>query len=125
LLIDSRGWWPSMPRPRLNPTDEQRRLVKSLAAFGTPHEEICNILNIRSPKTLRKHFRAELDRGAAEANSNVARTLYKMATSGEHQAATFFWLKCRAGWKERRTVEPIATAAPPFVVAKEQGGQLR
>jgi hypothetical protein len=108
-----------MPRPKLNPTEDQRRLVKSLAAFGTRHEKTARMVNIRSPKTLRKHFRGELDRGAAEANANVARTLYQMATSGEQPAATLFWLKTRAGWRERPSFEPAtAVAPPPFIVAK-------
>lgn len=62
-----------MPRPKLNPTEEQRRLVKSLAAMGTLQSDIAKMIGIRSPKTLRKHFRMELDRGALEANSNVPR----------------------------------------------------
>ena len=108
-----------MPRPKMNPTDEQRRLVKSLAAVGTPQAGIGSMVGIRSEKTLRKHFREELDRGSAEANANVGRTLYQMATSGQHPAATIFWLKCRAGWNERSTVEPAAIKPPNFVVTQE------
>ena len=63
-----------MPRPRLKPTDEQRRLVKSLAAMGTPHTDIARKIGLRSPKTLRKHFRKELEMGAMEANYRVAQT---------------------------------------------------
>src|SRR6202040_2044269 len=81
-------WSSDMPRPKLNPSDEDRRLVKSLAAVGTRQEDIARMAHIRSTKTLRKHFREELDRGAIESNANVARTLYQMATSGEHPATT-------------------------------------
>ena len=105
-----------MPRPRLQPSEEQRRLVKSLAAMGNKQEDIARILGIRSPKTLRKHYRQELDRGALEANHNVAQTLYKMATSGQRPAATMFWLKARAGWRERTTSGQEMQAMPPFVV---------
>ena len=112
-----------MPRPKLRPTDEQRRLVKSLSAYGVPQEQIANRIEIRSPKTLRKYFREELDGGALEANSNVARTLYKMATSGNHPSATMFWLRNRAGWKERPMNEMAPTLPPPFIVAQEQGVQ--
>ena len=66
-----------MARPRFHPSDEQRRQVKSMAAFGMRETEIARLIGIRSPKTLRKHFRAELGRGAAEANGNVANALYK------------------------------------------------
>jgi hypothetical protein len=114
-----------MPRPRFTPTEEQRRLVKSLSAYGVPQEQIAWRIDIRSAKTLRKHFRKELDGGALEANTSVVQTLYKMATSGEHPGATVFWLKCRAGWKESHTSEPIAVSPPPFIVAKEEGVQLQ
>jgi len=112
-----------MPRPRIKPSAEQRRLVKSLSAFGVPQEQIARRIGIRSNKTLRKHFREELDRGTLEANTNVAQTLYKMATSGKDAIATLFWLKSRAGWKERPSFESQPLPPPPFVVAKEEGGR--
>jgi hypothetical protein len=114
-----------MPRPRFTPTEEQRRLVKSLSACGVQHEQIGRRIDIRSAKTLRKHFREELDAGALEANTSVVQTLYKMATSGKHPMATMFWLKCRAGWRESRTLEPIPVSLPPFIVSKEEGVQLQ
>jgi hypothetical protein len=111
-----------MARPRTKPTAEDRRLVKSLAAYGVPQDQIASRIGIRSAKTLRKYFREELDRGIVDANASVAQTLYKMATSGNEPAATLFWLKCRAGWKERASAD-LATIAPsPFIVAKEPGG---
>ena len=113
-----------MPRPKLNPTDEQRRKVKSLAAMGTPHDEIAKVVNIRSAKTLRKHFRLELDQGATEANAIVGGTLFQMAKSGDCPAATIFWMKCRAGWKERSSFEPAPpAAAPPFIVTMPERNQ--
>jgi len=109
-----------MPRPRFKQTAEQRRLVKSLSAFGVPQEQIAGRIGIRS---LRNHFREELDRGILEANTNVAHTLYKMATSGKDPITTLFWLKSRAGWKERPTFESRPLPPPPFVVAQEEGVQ--
>ena len=111
-----------MPRPRFTPTPEQRRLVKSLAAYGTPQELIARRLGIRSPKTLRKHFRQELDDGILEANAKVAQTMYEMATSGEHPTATMFWLRTRNGWRDSYSVEARSITPPPFIVAKEEGG---
>jgi hypothetical protein len=112
-----------MPRPKLKPTTEQRRLVKSLSAFGVAQELIALKIGIRSAKSLRKYFRQELDQGTLEANAKVMQTLLQMATSGQHPAATFFWLKCRAGWRERSHFESTPTEPPPFVVAKEEGVQ--
>lgn len=108
-----------MPRPKLNPTEEQRRKVKALSACGTPHDKIAEMLGIRSPKTLRKHYRSELDLGALEANAKVASTLFQMATSGEHPTASMFWLKCRAGWTDRPAADMNNVPPPPFIVAQE------
>src|ERR1700730_7368797 len=105
-----------MPRPRFIPTDEQRRLVKSLAAIGTKQCDIAPLVGVRSEKTLRKHFREELDRGELEANGKVAQALYQMATSGKNVAAMMVWLKCRAGWKERQHVSHTPSVLPAFTV---------
>jgi hypothetical protein len=110
-----------MPRPKFNPTEEQRRLVKAFSAYGIPQEQIARRIGIRSTKTLREHFRKELAEGISDATFNVSQTLYKMAMSGKNIVATLFWLKCRAGWKERSVLELASIAPPPFIVAKEQG----
>lgn len=106
-----------MPRPSLKPTEKQRELVKSMAAFGIRQEDIARKIGIRSPKTLRKYFRQELTDGATDANYNVAKSLYHKALGGDTYAAQF-WLKCRAGWRDQPSfVAPVAP--PPFIVAKE------
>ena len=113
-----------MSRPQFVPTPEQRGRVKSMAAIGTPHEQIALKIGIRSAKTLRKHFRHELDLGVTDANNTVGAKLYEMAKSGNHLAATIFWMKVRAGWRERPAFEPASGPPPPFIVAIEQkGGQ--
>jgi hypothetical protein len=53
------------------------------------------MVGVRSPKTLRKHFQAELSSGMAEANAVVARVAYEMAVSGRFPAMSFFWTKCQ------------------------------
>jgi len=78
-----------MPRPQLHPTDEQRKMVKSLAAFGLTQYQVAGIIGIRSPKTLRKYFRAELDLGDLEGYAKVQQTHFQMATDGEHVFAIF------------------------------------
>jgi hypothetical protein len=112
-----------MPRPKLKPTQEQRSQVKSFAAFGIPHEDIAKVIGIKSPKTLRKHFRQELDLGAIEANARVAQALIKMATSGKCPAATIFFLKSRARWTEQPAPEPALIRLPDFVVVEDAGGE--
>ncbi|MBI0535675.1 hypothetical protein D9599_08825 [Roseomonas sp. KE2513] len=91
------------------PTEEQRRTVRVMAGFGIPQPDIATLLEI-DPKTLRVHFRRELDRGSVEATVKVAQTLYQMATSGQNTAASIFWMKARAGWREKHEV--VLSAKP-------------
>ena len=111
-----------MPRPKLHPTEAQRLTVKSLAACGIRQEAIAAKIGIRSPETLRKYYRQELASGVTEANYQVAKSLYDKAIEGDTYAAQF-WLRCRAGWKDRSAYEPQAAPPPPFVVAKDDGVQ--
>lgn len=107
-----------MPRPTFEPTEEQRRQVKLLTAFGNTQQQVASLLQL-SDRTLRKHFRAELDHGTAEANSQIAQALFKKAKDG-NTTAQIFWLKSRAGWRERRDSTNAAPAAAPFIVSKER-----
>ena len=94
-----------MSRPAFRPTDEQRRMVKSMAAYGIRQDEIAATISV-STKTLRRRFRQELDRGATEANTQVGQTMYQMAISGKSPVSTMFWLRCRAGWGSERGGRP-------------------
>jgi predicted transcriptional regulator len=96
------------------PTDDQRRLVRALSGFGVTHDDIARQVGCE-PKTLRKHFRDELDRGSVEATAKVAQSLFQMATTGKNVAAAIFWMKCRGGWREKTQVEH--TGLPRFVVS--------
>ena len=85
-------------------------MVKSLAGCGLKQEHIAPLLGLASTTTLRKYFREELERGPVEAQANVRRTLFKLATSGRNPAATMYWLKTRARWSEKgKTPEPVDT----------------
>ena len=112
-----------MPRPKLKFSDEERSKVKYRAAMGVPQEKIAQMMG-HTAKSLRKHFRQELDIGAAEANCQVAQSLFKNAVAGD-VPSEIFWLKTRAGWQERPAFEPASVPPPPFIVTKETGGQQR
>jgi hypothetical protein len=86
------------------PSAEQRRTVRAMAGFGVPQDDIAVFLDV-DPKTLRKHFRLELDRGSIEATTKVAQSLFRMATEGNNVAAAIFWMKARAGWSEKQRIE--------------------
>ena len=70
-----------------------------MSACGIIEANIAQVLGI-DPKTLRKHFREELDNAAIKANAKVAATLFAAATSGRDLAATIFWMKVRLRWQE-------------------------
>jgi hypothetical protein len=93
----------NMSRPEHVPTQQTRSFVETMAACGIPQEGIARAIGI-DPKTLRKHYEAELDSAEDKANANVAGNLYKIATSTkptrETVAAAMFWLRCRAGWRD-------------------------
>ena len=113
-----------MPRPKLKPTDEQRKKVKMLAAVGTSHENIARLIGIRSPKTLRKHYREELDRGVVEANAIVAGALFNKASNGDVPAGKF-WMINRGGWHPEPRYAPGTNQPPPFIVAQAPGGEKK
>ena len=101
------------------PTDEQRRTVRAMAGYGVPQEEIARVVRC-SPPTLRRAFRAELDTAVTEANARVAQCLYQQATTPGNIAASIFWLKARAGWREKHSLELGGPGGTPLPAAQIQ-----
>jgi hypothetical protein len=102
------------------PTAVQRKLVEEMAAYGIPEEAIARVVAI-DPKTLRQHYRDELDLGHVNANTKVARNLFTMATGTGREAVTaaIFWLKTRAGWSEYSPTLP-----KPVPLGKKEQAQV-
>ena len=73
-------------------------------------------------KTLRKHYRHELDHGHTKANAKVAENLYRKATGEGREAVTaaIFWLKARARWKEVSVHEHGGSGGEPFERQRHQ-----
>lgn len=90
-----------MSRRAHQPDIASRRQVEALAAYGIPETDISMVVGI-DPKTLRKHYRHELDFGQTKANAQVAGFLFNSARNG-NVTAQIFWLKTRARWKEGPT----------------------
>jgi hypothetical protein len=74
-------------RPSFEPTQAQRQMVEAMAGCGVPEADIAVVIGI-APKTLRKHFRAELDTGYIKATARVAGNLYRIATGSGREAVT-------------------------------------
>tara|TARA_E500000318_G_C3495241_1_gene186112 strand:- start:71 stop:358 length:288 start_codon:yes stop_codon:yes gene_type:complete len=66
-------------------------------------EQIAKIIGV-SEKTLRKHYREELELGRVKANATIGGALFNSAKEG-NTAAQIFWLKTRAGWRETNRIE--------------------
>lgn len=106
-----------MGRRAHRPEPATRRQVEALAGYGIPEAEIAGVVGIDA-KTLRKHYRPELDHGHTKANARVAENLYRKATGEGREAviAAIFWLKTRAGWKETSVTELTGKDHEPVTV---------
>ena len=110
-----------MGRRAHQPDPLQRRQVEAMAAYGVPETDIARVIGI-DPKTLRRHYRDELDTGHIKANSKVAEALFRKATTDGAQSVTaaIFWLKARAGWKETSIHAVDIDAADPIKLLMQQ-----
>lgn len=106
-------------RPSHEPSGKDRKTVECMASYGIKQEEIAAVIGVDS-KTLRAHYRNELDLSSTKANALVAQSLFAKATatkcSGPSVTAAIFWLKTRAGWKERDVHEITGADGGPIEV---------
>lgn len=100
-------------KPSYEPTDKTRAEVAALCSYAISQEEIARYLGI-CPKTLRKHYREELDNSMMKANAAVGRFLYgnatgatiaKGASHSDCVRAAMFWAKTRMGWRETNNLD--------------------
>ena len=88
-------------KPKYEPTAADRATVQNLAALGATHADIAKCIGTNGidEKTLRKHFRRELDASLMEVKALAMSKVVAAIKRGEAWAVCFF-LKCRAGWRE-------------------------
>jgi hypothetical protein len=84
-----------------------------MTGYGIRQEDIATVLDIH-PKTLRVHYRRELDTGATEANVRVVQALFKNAVTNQSVQAQVWWTKARMGWREAQEV--ALTGNTPIMV---------
>jgi hypothetical protein len=95
------------------PTDDTRKLVRSLSAVGIKYVDIAGKLDI-SDDTLVKHYKKDLENGRIDANASIGQTLFQQAKDG-NTAAAIFWLKTRAQWKETQVNELVNSDGTPLL----------
>ena len=109
-----------MARKAFNPSEEQRHLATVMSAYGIRQEDIATEVGLRSPKTLRKHFREELDHGRIGAEYKVRKTLFGLAQSGMYPAVSIYWLKLQARWHSNPVPDSQLAVIPAFVVIRDK-----
>ena len=109
-----------MANPPHAPTAESRAQVSALYSYGITQEEIARFLNI-DPKTLRLHYRDELDSAHVKANAKVGQFLFQNAsgqtlangaTHSDCVRAAMFWAKTRMGWRETQNIDHTTGGEP-------------
>lgn len=92
-----------MPNKTHEVTKATRELVSLHATMGTTQEQIADLLDI-DPKTLRKHYRKELDHSLIKANATIGGALFNKAKAGD-TSAMIFWLKTQARWSDTQRID--------------------
>lgn len=96
-------------------SNENVEIIKTLAARGLSITDIAAILKIPITTFERRladqpEIRKAIAYGRAFANSEVGRTAFEMAKSGEHPSMTMYWLNKRAGWDKDKNKETQSEA---------------
>ena len=88
--------------PAFKPTPEERKTVGMMAAMGTPQADIARTIRGKGVdvKTLKKHFKDELETAATLANAKIGGSMFNKAVAGDVQAQKY-WLSCKAGWNDK------------------------
>jgi hypothetical protein len=107
----------NMGRRAHQPDPSQRKQVETMAGLGITEPDIALLLEI-DPKTLRKHYRRELEIGHVKANAKISSNLFRMASGSGREAATcaIFWCKTRLGWRERFDHEHAGQGGGPLQI---------
>ena len=96
------------------PTEDLRALVNQMSAVGIPQISIALVIEM-DVKTLRLHYRKELDTAAIKANAKIGGTLYNKAMAGDTTAA-IWWSKTRMGWSDKVEISGPDGGAIPLSI---------
>ena len=94
--------------------------LQKYAAVGLSLDQMADLMDI-SDNTLDQRIKSDprvksaIKKGRSTAIHNVGKSAYDQAMSGKVPAMTMFYLKCRAGWREKDK-EPSAQETANHVV---------
>ena len=102
------------------PSAEHRALVENASAFGLTQSQIAAQLKM-DEKTLRKHFREELDSGKFKidmvAGGAIAASMKSKDERVRLDAAKYYTAR-RMGWKETTTQETVGKDGGPVQIQR-------
>jgi hypothetical protein len=87
---------------------QTRRVVERAVAMGLDQMQIGTLLGL-SDRSLRKHYRNELDTGFLKLVSKIGDKLIDKIEAGD-KASIFFFLKTRCGWSENGSAVNVQVA---------------
>lgn len=90
-----------MGRPKYEATPKDRSAVALMVAAGIEQDVIAGVLRINA-KTLRKHYRFEIDTSYARVKSEIAGKLIEKARAGDVHAQIYYL--STHGWSQRVVV---------------------
>ena len=94
-----------------NETDEKK--VRLMAACGMTVSQIAAVIGV-SRRTIYAHYKKLIQTAALEATAQVAGNLFQMTK--KNPAAAIFWMKTRAGWREKDNDAETSDKPPTVIV---------
>lgn len=111
-------------RPRKVFTPDQLELASKLAGYGLTNDQIANILRIpRSTINNHEELLDAIKLGKDDAAHELHKTAYELAVKDKNPAMLMFWLKCRAGWREKSEID-VNHQLKPIIIRRRDGGAV-
>jgi hypothetical protein len=86
-------------RPRFQPTQQQRDLVRVLKSCGITHPAISEVLSVPL-RTVERYFKKEISSGGDVVKARIGAGIVRAALDGNLTAAMFY-MRTQGGWSTR------------------------
>ncbi len=95
-----KGAFGNQPHER---SDDIARKVQHCISIGLTQEQTASVCGV-SVDTLARHYKPDLEFGAAHVNAKIGAKLFEKAMKGD-TTALIWWTKARMGWKGTDSLE--------------------